>query len=182
MWISSLLLNIVSVSLNNNVPFSNENMYPCPVKLCWLFFEPLHPSSFLVPRFWQYICLLNPLLCGRRDHSLMILNLVSMEDVVKLSTRTRWLSSLSWCLRVIEHCHAEGGNYRLPFSEIVTLLRSKDVIHRGLPLFWCIKDVLVSVIIPVLKKMALIFCLPSYIQRERERERGGGLFKIWTQC
>ena len=32
-WITSLLLNIVTVSLNSNIPPSNESMYPCLVKL-----------------------------------------------------------------------------------------------------------------------------------------------------
>ena len=38
---------------------------------------------------------------------------MSMEDVVKLSTWMRRLSSLSWCLCMVEHCHADGGHYRL---------------------------------------------------------------------
>ena len=29
LWITSLLLNIVTLSFNNNVPPSNESMYPC---------------------------------------------------------------------------------------------------------------------------------------------------------
>ena len=86
--ITSLLHNIVIVSLNSNVRLSNENMYPCLVKFCWLFFEPL---QFSFSRHWQNVCLLNPLSCGRRDDSLKALNLVSMEDTVKLSPQTkRW--------------------------------------------------------------------------------------------
>ena len=34
LWIASLLLNIVTISLNSNVPPSYENMYPCLVKFC----------------------------------------------------------------------------------------------------------------------------------------------------
>ena len=40
LWIPFLLLHIVTVSLNSNVPPLNESMYPYPVKFCWLFFEP----------------------------------------------------------------------------------------------------------------------------------------------
>ena len=46
LWIPSLLLNIVTVSLNGNVPPSNKSMYSCFVKFCCLFFEPLHHCSF----------------------------------------------------------------------------------------------------------------------------------------
>ena len=34
LWITSILLNIVTVSLNSNVPPSNESMYPCFMKFC----------------------------------------------------------------------------------------------------------------------------------------------------
>ena len=44
LWITSQLLNIVTVSLNSNVPPSNESMYVSLVKFCWMFFEPLHHS------------------------------------------------------------------------------------------------------------------------------------------
>ena len=44
--ITSLHLNIVSVSLISNVTPSNENMYPWLVKLCWLFCNLLYPSCF----------------------------------------------------------------------------------------------------------------------------------------
>ena len=39
----------------------------------------------------------------------------------------------------------------------MTMLRSRDVIHGGLASFLCIIHVPVSVIIPVLKKKALLF-------------------------
>ena len=41
MWITSLLLNIGTVSFNSNVSPSNESMYPCFIKLCGLFFHSL---------------------------------------------------------------------------------------------------------------------------------------------
>ena len=44
--ITSLLLNRVTVSLNHNVPPSNLSLYPCFIKFCRLFFEPLHHCSF----------------------------------------------------------------------------------------------------------------------------------------
>ena len=46
LWITSLLLNIVTISLKSIVPSSNKSMYPSLVKFCWRFFEPLHHSSF----------------------------------------------------------------------------------------------------------------------------------------
>ena len=66
-WITFLLLNIVTISLNSNVPPLNESMYPCLVKFCQLFFEPLYHSNFHF--FVTCIMLGNwyPLLWGRRD-------------------------------------------------------------------------------------------------------------------
>ena len=55
----------------------------------------------------------------------------------------------------------EGG--KLLLRETVTMLRSRDVIHRGPAWFSCIIHVPASVIILVLKKKALIFDLSSYI-------------------
>ena len=49
------------------------------------------------------------------------------------------------------------------FRETETMLRIKDVIHIGQVSFWCMIDDPVSVIIPVLKKKALLFDSPSYI-------------------
>ena len=46
-------------------------------------------------------------------YSWKALYLVSMEGVVKLFTRMRQLSPLSWCLCMVEHCHAEGEHYWL---------------------------------------------------------------------
>ena len=46
LWITSLFLDIVTISLNSNVSPSNESMYPCLVKFCQLFFELLHHCSF----------------------------------------------------------------------------------------------------------------------------------------
>ena len=45
----------------------------------------------------------------------------------------------------------------LLLRKTVTMLRSRDVIHRGPALFWCTIHVPVQVIIPVLKKKALFF-------------------------
>ena len=38
-WFTSLLLNIVTISLNSSVPLLTESMYPCLIKFCWLFFR-----------------------------------------------------------------------------------------------------------------------------------------------
>ena len=34
LWIPSLLLNIVIISFNSNIPTLNESMYPCLIKCC----------------------------------------------------------------------------------------------------------------------------------------------------
>ena len=150
-------------------------MYPCLVKFCWLFFES--SLQFSHPRLWHNVCFFNPISMNRRDNSLEGLNLVSMEDAVKLSR----------CFCVVEHCHAEehyrlasfsvsklsslwllekrfkrqtlcqgrgSGSknnqqkftrqgYLLSFEggtlllrETVTMLSSRNVIHRGPALFW----------------------------------------------
>ena len=52
----------------------------------------------------------------------------------------------------------EGGTFLLR----ETMLRSRDVIHTGSASFWSMIHVLVSVIIPVLKKKALLFDSPLY--------------------
>ena len=85
--------------------------------------------QFLLPRHWHNACLFNPLTCGRKYDSL-----VSMEDGVKLSTRMRWLSSLSWCLRVFEPCHTDGEHNR--FARFVSMLRNSDVIQQKSASFW----------------------------------------------
>ena len=46
MWITSLLLNIVTISLDSNVSPLNESMCRSHVKFCGLFFEPHHYCSF----------------------------------------------------------------------------------------------------------------------------------------
>ena len=34
LWITSLLFNIVTISLNSNVPPTNKSRYPCLIKFC----------------------------------------------------------------------------------------------------------------------------------------------------
>ena len=51
----------------------------------------------------------------------------------------------------------------LLLRETVTMLRSRDVIHKGPVSFWCMMHVPVSIIISVLKKKALLFDFPSYV-------------------
>ena len=46
LWITSLLLNIVTIFHNTNVSLSNQNMYPCFVKFCGLFFESFITAVF----------------------------------------------------------------------------------------------------------------------------------------
>ena len=55
----------------------------------------------------------------------------------------------------------EGGTLLL--RETVTMLRSRDVIHRGPTSFWCTTHISLTVIIAVLKKKRLFFDLPLYV-------------------
>ena len=88
-------------------------MYPCFIKFCSLFIinssllDTLSPQFSLL-RHWHNAFQLNPLSWSWTYDSLKALNLVSMEDEVKLSTRKRRLSSLSLCLCVVEHSHVDG--------------------------------------------------------------------------
>ena len=54
---------------------------------------------------------------------------------------------------ILEHCY---------WGKTITMLRSRDVIHRGPASFWCVIHVSGSVIILVLKKKALVFDSPSW--------------------
>ena len=142
------------------------------------------------------------------EHSLKALNLVHMDDAIRLSTRMRQMSHSSQWLCVVEHCHAEGDYCRLArfngfwqsslwhhkrglkrqtlyqwwgsenridevaqntinriyeagihalirgwtlrLREMMTMVGRRDVIQRGPASFWCMKQVLELVIIPVL--------------------------------
>ena len=140
LWITSLLLNRVIISLNSNIPPSKKSLYPCFVKKFLLFFGQLHRRSFHF--FFTSIMFnsKNPLSWGWRDDSLKVLNMVIMEDVVKLSTRMRRLSPLSWCLCVVKFYHPKGGHYRLArFSAFrLSSLRShKRGFKRETLCQWC---------------------------------------------
>ena len=58
-------------------------------------------------------------------------------------------------------CMLSFEDRTLLLRESVTVLRSRDVIHRGSASFWCMISVPVSVIIPVLKKKVVLFDPPS---------------------
>ena len=57
--------------------------------------------QFSLPLNWNNVCLSSPLSWVRKDDRQKMLNLVSMEDAVKLSIRMRWLSPLPWCLCIV---------------------------------------------------------------------------------
>ena len=99
LWIAMLYLGKEHVSL------------PCKILLTVLW--ATSSLQFLHPHHWHNVWLLNPLSWGRRDDCLKVLNLVSMEDTVKLSPWMRQLSLLFWCLYMVEHCHAGGGHHQL---------------------------------------------------------------------
>ena len=94
LWITSLFLNIVTISFNRNALPTNECMNHFIVKFSWLFIEPHHHWNFSLPRHGHNVCLLNLLSWRWRDDSLKALNLVSMEDVIKFSLQMGWLSPL----------------------------------------------------------------------------------------
>ena len=52
--------------------------------------------------------------------------------------------------------------WNMLMKDFVTMLRSRDVIYKGPASFWCMIHVPVLVIIPVLRKKALLFDSPSY--------------------
>ena len=114
LWITSLPLNTVTVSPNINVLPSNFELQhvSLPRKIFLTVLWVASSLWFLLPRHWHNFCLLNPLSWGWSDDRLNVLNLVSMEGVVKLSTQTKQLSLSFWCLCVVKHCHAVSGHYR----------------------------------------------------------------------
>ena len=98
--------------------------------------------QFSLPRHWHNVFLLNPLSRIQRNDSLQILNLVrSKEDMVKLYTRMTQSSPLSWCLCVVEYCHAVGGHYRLAStlslqSTILVFLISNPLLYIYIRYIW----------------------------------------------
>ena len=101
LWIGSLLPHIVTVSLNSNVPSSNESMYPRPLKFCWLFFGPLlhYRFHFLVTR-------------------IMFASQTLFNGAEEMQTLFQWRES--------EICSVVS----LLLRETVTMWRSRNVIHR----------------------------------------------------
>ena len=91
LWITSLLLNLVTISLNSNVPPSNESMYPCFVTFCWLFFEPLHHGSFHFLVNGLMFAFLFVFMRAKKWLS----EGAKSGDAVKSSTQMKWLSPLS---------------------------------------------------------------------------------------
>ena len=108
LWITSLLLNTVTISLNSNVPPLNESLYPSLVKFCWLFFKWIHHWSFHF--LTTNVCHLNPLSWGWRDESGHAKS-GEYEGCGKVVYLNEAIVSLSWWLCVVKHCHAEGGHY-----------------------------------------------------------------------
>ena len=101
MFLDSLCLFHISVS------------WVCYCKILLTVLWDTSSLQFSLPRHRHNVCSFNLLAWSWRDNSRKALNLVSMVDEVKLSTRMRRLSPLSGCSCVIEHFHAERGHYRL---------------------------------------------------------------------
>ena len=163
LWITSLLLHIVTVFLNSNVPPSNESMYPCPVKFCWLFFEPLlhFRFHFLVTGI-LFAFRLSSLQTHERGlrgkHYLReTVTMWRSRDVIRRGPAAFWCMIYVPVLVIIPVLHKMALLFDSP------MWRSRDVIHRGPASFWCMIHVPVLVIIPVLNKMALYFDSSSYL-------------------
>ena len=125
LWITYQLLSIVTVSLSGNVSSSKESMYPCLVKFCWLFLEPLHHCSFRFLVTGLMFCLLNLLSWVRNDDK----HYVSDEEVK--TTLVKWFKEQSTAIYA-------AGKHVLIRRWNVAIERNGDyvVIHWGLALFW----------------------------------------------
>ena len=69
--------------------------------------------------------------------------------------------SLHFSFQVIEQLlfrHSSSLSLSLSLSLCLSMLRSRDIIHRGPVSFWCMIHVFVLVIISALKEKAFIFC------------------------
>ena len=145
----SLLLHIVTVSLNSNVPPSNESMYPCPVKFCWLFFEPLlhvrfyfHITGIMFASLWPP---------WKRVWEVNIIPVMRKRNLV-------WKNGSNKSTEFYG-----TGKHALIQRWNIAIEINGDVIYRGPASFWCMIHFPVLVIIPVLKKMALLFDSYSYL-------------------
>ena len=151
LWITS----IVTVSLNNSVPSSNESMYPYLIKFRWLFFEHLHHSSFhFLVTDMKFINSSAP--WKRVDEA----NIMPVTRKWKLQGWRGSKNNEQNFMRQGYMLSFENGT--LLVREMVTMLRSRDVILSGPASFWCMIHVPVLVIIPVQKKKAVIFDYSSY--------------------
>ena len=70
-------------------------------------------QQFPLPRHSHNFSSLKTLSWGQRADNLKVLNLVSMEDAVKLATWMKRFSPLSWRFCTVEYCHAERWHYRV---------------------------------------------------------------------
>ena len=91
LWIISLLLNIVTISFNSNVPPLNESMYLCLIKFCWLFFvvdflprgETINSEAYI-----ETLTRLRAKIQGVRPN-LSIKNVLFLHDNARPSTNIR---------------------------------------------------------------------------------------------
>ena len=140
---------IVTVSLDTNFPTPIEITYPCLVKFRQLFLSHFISTVLTSSSPAWYLSSL----FGPRKNGLRGKHYASDEEVKK--KRSREFARQGYMLSF------EVGT--LILKSTVTMLKSRDVIHhRGLVSFWCTIHVLLSVIIPILKKKVLRFDPPSY--------------------
>ena len=126
--ITSLHLNKVTVSLNNNFTPSNESIYPSIIKFCWLIFDPIRSSSF-------HFIVTGILFASKTlfHWAEEMINIISVTRKWQLQWWSGSKDSQQNFTRQGYELSFEGG--MLPLRETVTLLRSKDVILRELASF-----------------------------------------------
>ena len=125
-------------------------------KFCWIFFEPLHHCRFHF--------LVTSIMFASRTHfhgTKELINIVSVMRKWKLPWWNCSKNSQQNFMRQGYMLSFEGGRFLL--KEMMTMLRSRDVIHSGPASFWCMIHVPVLLIIPVQKKNTSLFDLPSFI-------------------
>ena len=152
-WITSLLLNIATERNGDYVSLSKERIYPCLVKFCWLFFEPLHQCSFyfLVTGI-MFLISLSPMKEGLRG------NHFASDEEVK-TVLMKWLKQQStefyeaWIHTLIRRWNIDTERSYV----------EKEGYDSKRTSFILMYDICFCVIIPILKKKPLLFDSPSII-------------------
>ena len=121
MWITSLLLNIVTISLNSNVLPSNKSICPLPRKILLTVLWVTSLQQFFLPRHLDNVSLLNPLSWDRRDNNL------------KWDTFCQSIMS-SFCMTMLDHTQSSGlgrqSSIRMNNFITPSILTRMNLIHH----------------------------------------------------